>query len=57
MKPEAECELAAKSALEQYVNVCDCRSLADVQLALNKMIAVAMHAKNIVGNGKMEIVQ
>lgn len=57
MKPENICELEAKRALEQYVNGCHCMSVHEAVLAVQKMIAVANHAIDLLQTGQIEPVQ
>jgi hypothetical protein len=57
MKTEAECELLAKSKLEEYLNSCECDTAADASKAIQKMLALSVYALELIENGKKEIVQ
>ena len=57
MLPEQVCEQKAKLYLEDYVNGCKCNSQNDAELAVQKMIAVAIHALGLLRNGQMSSVQ
>jgi len=57
MLPEKLCEQNANKHLQNYVNECKCNSRNEAALALQKMIAVAVHALDLVNNGQMDTVQ
>lgn len=57
MLPEKICEQNAKLHLEHFVNECKCNSRNEAALALQKIIAVAVHALDLVENGQMDTVQ
>lgn len=57
MKSEEECEVAAKAALEAYVNGCGCKNTQDVLRAIEKMVAMAMFAHDVVTHGQKDAVQ
>lgn len=44
----------AKTAIEQFVNSCNCRTRADAERALADLVAMATAALDLVRHGKME---
>ena len=57
MKSETECEVLAKSKLEEYVNACKCDNKGELLLAIQKMAAMAVHAHQVVEHGQKDPVQ
>lgn len=57
MRTEKECEALAVKTIEVYINSCDCDTVKEVRLALQKLIAVTTNAIDLVENGKQEVVQ
>ena len=54
---ELEVEVLAKKHLENYVNECQCQSKFDVLLAIQKMMAVSLSAREVVEHGRSETIQ